>query len=193
VRRVHRPETAQWVNYLCYEYDSDSRFFSTLDCLSLGEVMLRLDPASAASTRRGSSRCGGRGEYNVARGLALFWPAHSHCHGTAENRWPPCGRLHLQAGGHSSEMVPTTASAALCAMAQLYRADLGARAAGAATGHTAISLVKSGDFDWERFSAKNGSRWLHTGGIFAALSARQPSGVEAMDAARKYGRRFPMT
>ena len=49
--------------------------------------------------------------------------------------------------------------------------------------------MKSGDFDWETiFGPKNGSRWLHTGGIFAALSASTAQvAVEAMDAAWKYG------
>ena len=56
-------------------------------------------------------------------------------------------------------------------------------------GHTAISQVKPGDFDFESiFGPKNGSRWLHTGGIFAALSASTAQvAEEAMDAARKYG------
>jgi 2-dehydro-3-deoxygluconokinase len=55
-------------------------------------------------------------------------------------------------------------------------------------GHTAISQVKPGDFDWESiFGSTNGSRWFHTGGIFAALSASTAEvAVEAMDAARKY-------
>jgi 2-dehydro-3-deoxygluconokinase len=56
-------------------------------------------------------------------------------------------------------------------------------------GNTAISQVKSGDFDWESiFGATNSSRWFHTGGIFAALSASTAQvAVEAMDAAHKYG------
>ena len=56
-------------------------------------------------------------------------------------------------------------------------------------GHTAISQVKTGDFDWDSiFGSQNGTKWLHTGGIFAALSASTAEvAVEAMDAARKYG------
>jgi 2-dehydro-3-deoxygluconokinase len=56
-------------------------------------------------------------------------------------------------------------------------------------GHTAISQVKTGDFDWESsLGSQSGSRWLHTGGIFAALSASTAEvAVEAMDAARKFG------
>ena len=56
-------------------------------------------------------------------------------------------------------------------------------------GHTAISQVKPGDFNWESIlGPANGSRWLHTGGIFAALSASTAEvAAEAMDAARKVG------
>ena len=56
-------------------------------------------------------------------------------------------------------------------------------------GHTAISQVKPGDFDWESiFGSSNGTRWFHTGGIFAALSASTADvAAEAMDAARSHG------
>jgi 2-dehydro-3-deoxygluconokinase len=56
-------------------------------------------------------------------------------------------------------------------------------------GHTAISQVKRGDFDWDWiFGNENGTRWFHTGGIFAALSASTAEvAVDAMDAARKNG------
>jgi 2-dehydro-3-deoxygluconokinase len=56
-------------------------------------------------------------------------------------------------------------------------------------GNTAVSQIKSGDFDWEAiFGPSNGARWFHTGGIFAALSESTAQvAAEAMDAARKYG------
>src|SRR5436305_4598694 len=56
-------------------------------------------------------------------------------------------------------------------------------------GHTAISQAKRGDFDWASiFAGENGSRWFHTGGIFAALSASTAEvAIEAMDAARSAG------
>jgi len=54
-------------------------------------------------------------------------------------------------------------------------------------GHTAISQVRTGDFDWESiFGDENGARWFHTGGIFAALSASTAEvALEAMNAARQ--------
>ena len=37
-------------------------------------------------------------------------------------------------------------------------------------GHTAASQLKPGDIDWDFIFGRLGARWLHTGGIFAALS-----------------------
>jgi 2-dehydro-3-deoxygluconokinase len=55
-------------------------------------------------------------------------------------------------------------------------------------GHTAASQLKPGDVDWEQVFGKEGARWFHTGGIFAALSESTPDVArEAMQAAKKYG------
>jgi len=55
-------------------------------------------------------------------------------------------------------------------------------------GHSAASQLKAGDFDWDHIFGKVGVRWLHTGGIFAALSDTTPGLVlEAVQAARKHG------
>jgi 2-dehydro-3-deoxygluconokinase len=37
-------------------------------------------------------------------------------------------------------------------------------------GHTATAGMKPGDVDWKKLFGEQGVRWLHTGGIFAALS-----------------------
>ena len=55
-------------------------------------------------------------------------------------------------------------------------------------GLTAASQLKAGDFDWDHIFGKLGVRWLHTGGIFAALSDTTPKLVtEAVKAAKKHG------
>ena len=56
-------------------------------------------------------------------------------------------------------------------------------------GNTAISQVKPGDFNWKSiFGAGRGSRWFHTGGIFAALSdSTIEVAAESMDAAQAAG------
>jgi 2-dehydro-3-deoxygluconokinase len=48
--------------------------------------------------------------------------------------------------------------------------------------------VKPGDFDWEKIFGQEGARWLHCGGIFAALSDSTPAVArEAMEAAHRHG------
>jgi 2-dehydro-3-deoxygluconokinase len=55
-------------------------------------------------------------------------------------------------------------------------------------GHTAASQLKPGDFDWDELFGKQGVRWLHTGGIFAALSESTAAlAEEAAAAARRHG------
>src|SRR5439155_15905548 len=55
-------------------------------------------------------------------------------------------------------------------------------------GHTAASQLKPGDFDWDQIFGKVGVRWLHTGGIFAALSDTTPQLViECVQKARQHG------
>src|SRR5450631_1311963 len=55
-------------------------------------------------------------------------------------------------------------------------------------GHTAVSQLKPGDFDWEKIFGQRGVRWFHTGGIFAALSETTAAlTIEAVTAARKHG------
>ena len=48
--------------------------------------------------------------------------------------------------------------------------------------------MKPGEVDWETLFGKEGVRWFHTGGIFAALSASTAEVcIEALKAAKKYG------
>ena len=55
-------------------------------------------------------------------------------------------------------------------------------------GHTAISQLKPGEIDWDHIFGDLGVRWLHTGGIYAALSENSAQVViEAVKAAKKYG------
>jgi 2-dehydro-3-deoxygluconokinase len=167
------------------------------DCLSLGEVMLRLDPGEGRiTTTRQFQVWEGGGEYNVARGLRrCFGQRTAIATALADN---PIGRLVedfiLQGGVDTSliKWVPYDGVGRTVRNGLNFtERGFGLRAAVGCSdrGHTAISQVKRGDFDWESiFGPENGSRWMHTGGIFAALSASTADvAVEAMDAARKYG------
>jgi 2-dehydro-3-deoxygluconokinase len=60
-------------------------------------------------------------------------------------------------------------------------------------GHTAISRVLPGQIDWSEIfgRAGQGVRWLHTGGVFSALSESTPLvACEAMQEARRCGTRI---
>jgi 2-dehydro-3-deoxygluconokinase len=166
------------------------------DCLSLGEVMLRLDPGeSRIHTTRQFQVWEGGGEYNVARGLRrCFGLRTAVATALADN---PVGRLVedfiLQGGVDTAllKWVPYDGvGRAVRNGLNFTERGYGVRAAAGCSdrGHTAISQVKPGDFDWEAiFGTTNGSRWLHTGGIFAALSASAAEvAAEAMDAARRH-------
>jgi 2-dehydro-3-deoxygluconokinase len=166
------------------------------DCLSLGEVMLRLDPGMGRiHTTRQFQVWEGGGEYNVARGLRrCFGLRTAIATSLADNA---VGRLIedliLQGGVDTSllKWVPYDGvGRAVRNGLNFTERGFGVRAAAGCSdrGHTAISQVKSGDFDWDAvFGPANGARWFHTGGIFAALSASTAQvAVEAMDAARKY-------
>ena len=41
-------------------------------------------------------------------------------------------------------------------------------------GNTAVSQLKPGQIDWDAIFKTEGTRWFHTGGIFAALSDTTP-------------------
>ena len=167
------------------------------DCLSLGEVMLRLDPGEGRiHTTRQFQVWEGGGEYNVARGLRrCFGLRTAIATALAENQ---VGRLVedlILQGGVDTSLLKWVAYDGVGRTVRnglnFTERGFGVRAAAGCSdrGHTAIAQVKSGDFDWETiFGPANGSRWFHTGGIFAALSASTAQvAVEAMDAARKYG------
>jgi 2-dehydro-3-deoxygluconokinase len=167
------------------------------DCVSLGEVMLRLDPGeSRVHTTRQFTVSEGGGEYNVVRGLRrCFRQRSAIATALADN---PVGRLVedlLLQGGVDLDLVRWVPYDGVGRTVRnglnFTERGYGVRAAAGCSdrGHTAISQVKPGDFDWESiFGAANGSRWFHTGGIFAALSETTIEATrEAMESARAHG------
>jgi 2-dehydro-3-deoxygluconokinase len=166
------------------------------DLVSLGEVMLRLDPGEGRiHTARSFQAWEGGGEYNVARGLRrCFGLQTAVVTALVDN---PVGRLvedfMLQGGVDLAHLrwakddgVGRTARNGLNFTERGY----GARAALGCSdrGHTAVSQLRPGEIDWERIFGQEGARWFHTGGIFAALSETTPLvAKEAMEAARRHG------
>src|SRR5271154_4449384 len=157
------------------------------DEVSLGEVMLRLDPGDVrVATARRFDVWEGGGEYNVARGLRrCFGLKTAIVTALADN---PIGRLledlMLQGGVDQSHLVWTkydgVGRAARNGLNFTER-GFGVRAALGCSdrGNTAVSQMMIGDVDWDGiFSGlipgKTGARWFHTGGIFCALSSTAP-------------------
>lgn len=166
------------------------------DALSLGEVMLRLDPGdSRVHTTRTFRAWEGGGEYNVTRGLRrCFGLRTAVVTALADNG---VGRLVedlILQGGVDSSLIKWVAYDGL---GQSVRNGLnftergfGIRGALGVSdrGHTAVSQLKKGDIDWEHIFGDLGVRWFHSGGIFAALSATTPEVVEeAMACAKNHG------
>ena len=166
------------------------------DLLSLGEIMLRLDPGEGRiRTTRNFKVWEGGGEYNVARGLRrCFGMRTAVATAFADN---DVGRLledFILQGGVSTEFIKWLPFDGVGRVTRnglnFTERGFGVRGAVGVSdrGHTAASQLKTGDFDWEYIFGKLGVRWLHTGGIFAALSDTTPELViEAVKAANKHG------
>ena len=169
---------------------------SAFDLLSLGEVMLRLDPGEGrVHTARQFTAWEGGGEYNVARGLR-------RCFGlkTAlvtrlrrQRRRPAAGGFHPPGRrGCLSHALGPYDGIGRDVRNGLNFTERGFGVRGAVgtpdRGHTAASQIKLGDIDWEHVFGTLGVRWFHTGGIFAALSETTAEVIiEAAKAAKKHG------
>ena len=166
------------------------------DVVSLGEVMLRLDPgAGRVHTSRSFEVWEGGGEYNVARGLRrCFGLDAAVVTAFADN---PIGRLVqdlINQGGVDQSHVKWVKYDGVGRSVRnglnFTERGFGVRAALGCSdrGHTAVSQLKPGDIDWEEIFGSEGARWFHTGGIFCALSETTPEVArEAMEAAKRYG------
>jgi len=148
------------------------------DILSLGEIMIRLDPgAERIHTTRHFRVWEGGGEYNVARGLKrCFGKRAAVVTAIVDN---PVGRLLedlMLQGGVSLENFTERGFGVRAAVGCSDRAN------------SAASQLKKGDIDWDRIFGQDGVRWFHTGGIFAGLSETTPEAIiEAVTTAKKHG------
>jgi 2-dehydro-3-deoxygluconokinase len=166
------------------------------DILSLGEIMLRLDPGEGRiHTSRQFRAWEGGGEYNVARGLRrCFGQRAAVVTAFADN---PVGRLledFILQGGVDTSLIKWMEYDGIGRTVRnglnFTERGFGVRGAVGCSdrGNSAASKLKEGDIDWEYIFGELGVRWLHTGGIFAALSDSTPGVViEAVKAAHKHG------
>jgi 2-dehydro-3-deoxygluconokinase len=166
------------------------------DLVALGEVMLRLDPGeSRIRVARTLHAWEGGGEYNVARALRkCFGLRTGVVTALADNE---VGRLIedlICQGGVDTSLVRWVPYDGLGRSVRnglnFTERGFGIRGAVGVSdrGHTAASQMCPDDVDWDHLFGAEGVRWLHTGGIFAALGERTPDVVgAAVSSARQYG------
>ena len=170
------------------------------DEVSLGEVMLRIDPGDVPTARARVARIWhGGGETNVAEGL-------SYCFGlrtavvtalvddgigrNIENQMREAGvdtshviwfntdgkgKFSTDKKGtlHNGINFTWSGKGVLPSVTEYYRA------------HAAVRELKPGDFDWAKLFAQ-GVRWFNTGGIYTLISPS--SGAVALEAMKAAGR-----
>lgn len=166
------------------------------DCLSLGEIMLRLDPGPGrVRTARSFDAWEGGGEYNVTRGLRrCFGLDTAVVTAFADNEIGHLIEDFILQGGVDTSLIQWTSYDGVGREVRngLNFTERGFGIRGAVgvpdRGNTAASQLKPGDIDWDHIFGVLGVRWFHTGGIFAALSESAAALTEeAVAAAQKHG------
>ena len=166
------------------------------DQVSLGEIMLRLDPGEGrVRTARHFAVWEGGGEYNVARGLRqCFGLKTAVVTAFVDNEVGHLVEDFIMQGGVCTDFIQWRADDGIGRTVRngLNFTERGFGIRGAVgvpdRGNTAASQMKPGDVDWNHLFGKLGVRWFHTGGIFAALSETTAAlTIEAVKAAKKHG------
>lgn len=166
------------------------------DALSMGEIMLRLDPGEGRiRTARSFRAWEGGGEYNVARGLRkCFQMRTAVVTALADNE---VGRLledFILQGGVDTRFIQWKPFDGIGRSTRnginFTERGYGIRGAVGVSdrANSAASQLKPGDIDWEYIFGELGVRWFHTGGIFAGLSETTAElTLEAVKYAQKHG------
>lgn len=166
------------------------------DIVSLGEIMLRLDPGDMRiRTTRHFRVWEGGGEYNVARGLRkCFGMRAGVVTSIVDNEVGHLLEDFILQGGVDMSYVKWLPFDGIGRSARVglnfTEAGFGVRAALGCSdrAYSAASQMKVGDVDWEKLFGKDGVRWFHTGGIFAALSTTTGDLIiQALECAKKHG------
>lgn len=166
------------------------------DAVALGEVMIRLDPGDTRVRRAHNFAVWeGGGEYNVVRALRrCFGLKTAIVTANVNNEVGLLLEDLMLQGGVDLSYVKTFPFDGIGKAARVglnfTERGFGIRGAVGCSdrGHSAASQLRPGDIDWQQLFGRDGVRWFHCGGIFAALSATTPDvTIEAMKAAREHG------
>ena len=172
------------------------------DVVSLGEVMMRIDPGDIPTARARTARIWhGGGETNVAEGIAYAFKMRGAVvtalvdDGIGRNIEAQLneagvdtsniiwfsntgkGKFSTDAKGslHNGINFTWKGKGILPSVTEYYRA------------HAAATVLKPSDFDWDALFSQ-GVRWFHTGGIFTLIGSRTADfALEAMKSAGKHG------
>ena len=172
------------------------------DAISLGEVMMRIDPGDVPTARARTARIWqGGGETNVAAGLAYCFGLRTAVvtalvdDGIGRNienqlremgvdtshiiwfNTSGKGKYSTDAKGtlHNGINFTWSGKGALPSVTEYYRA------------HTPVRELGPGDVDWDAIFG-TGVRWFHTGGIYTLISPTSSDlAIEAVEAAGKHG------
>jgi len=162
----------------------------------MGEIMLRLDPGDGrVRTTRQFRVWEGGGEYNVARGLRrCFGQRAAVVTGLVKNEVGLLLEDLILQGGVDPRFIEWRECDGIGRSARnglnFTERGFGMRAAKGCSdrANTAVSQLKVGDVDWDYLFGECGTRWFHTGGIFAALSDTTAElTIEACRKAQEYG------
>ena len=166
------------------------------DCLALGEVMLRFDPGEERIRSARHFRVWeGGGEYNVARGLRkTFGRSTGVLTALPRNELGLLAEEMILQGGVDTSRIVWRDHDGVGRNTRMglnfTERGFGVRAALGLSdrANSAAAQIRPEEFDWNALFAENGTRWLHTGGVFAALSESTARTAEiAANAARRHG------
>jgi 2-dehydro-3-deoxygluconokinase len=166
------------------------------DLMSLGECMIRLSPPGHGRIEFANALevWVGGGEYNVAYALSRLGMRTGFLSRLVDN---PVGRIILNHGRSVGMEMGHVVMSKYDGVGRADRIGLNFTEVGTGVrasvtmydrGHSAASNMKPGMIDFRRVFKDEGVRWLHTGGIFTALSDGTAAVVkEALMAAKDAG------
>ncbi|MGC3995276.1 MAG: sugar kinase [Propionicimonas sp.] len=166
------------------------------EAVGLGEVMLRLDPGDLRiRSARSFAAWEGGGEYNVVRGLSrVFGLPTTVVTALVDDEVGHLIEGFILAGGVDARWISWAASDGVGRAVRnglnFTERGFGVRGAKGVSdrGHTAIAQLRPEEIDFDRLFGEVGVRWLHTGGIYAALSEQSAATcLAALQAAKRHG------
>jgi 2-dehydro-3-deoxygluconokinase len=166
------------------------------DVVSLGEVMMRLDPGERRIREARSFDVWiGGGEYNVAHAMAAcFGRRAAVVTGLVDNEVGALVRNLVRHGGVDTGLIRWTPFDGVGAAARnglnFTERGYGRRPAFGEydRANSATAQLRPGDVDWADLFGRRGVRWLHTGGVFGSLSESTAAVLrEAVLAAAHWG------